>query len=79
MGFGEALQFLLTALLVLGIFFTGLRWIIKHYVSDLLKELKPNGGSSIKDQVVRLEKRANGMDEKLDKMYDMMFKYVSGN
>jgi len=26
-------------------------------VSDYLKELKPNGGSSLKDQVDRLEKR----------------------
>jgi hypothetical protein len=28
-------------------------------MSDYLKELKPNGGSSIKDQVNRLEKRVD--------------------
>jgi len=30
-----------------------LRWVIKSY----LAELRPNGGSSIKDQINRLEKR----------------------
>jgi uncharacterized membrane protein YciS (DUF1049 family) len=31
------------------------RWIIKNYLS----EMKPNGGSSMKDQVNRLEKRVD--------------------
>lgn len=29
----------------------GIRWMVKHY----LNELKPNGGSSLKDSVARLE------------------------
>jgi hypothetical protein len=29
----------------------GVRWLVKHY----LNELKPNGGSSLKDAVNRLE------------------------
>jgi len=29
----------------------GVRWLVKHY----LNELKPNGGSSLKDSVSRLE------------------------
>ena len=34
--------------------FTGsVRWLVKHY----LYELKPNGGSSLKDSVVRLEEK----------------------
>ena len=32
-----------------------LRWLVKHY----LMELKPNGGSSVKDQVNRLESRVD--------------------
>jgi hypothetical protein len=32
-----------------------LRFLIKHYLS----ELKPNGGSSVKDQVNRLEARVD--------------------
>jgi hypothetical protein len=36
--------------------FTGaIRWLVKHY----LDELKPNGGSSVKDQVNRLEARVD--------------------
>ena len=32
---------------------TGVRWMVKHY----LIELKPNGGSSVKDSVARLERQ----------------------
>ena len=35
----------------------GLRFLIKSY----LAELKPNGGSSIKDQINRLEKRVDDL------------------
>ena len=38
-------------------------FMIKHY----LKELKPNGGSSIKDQVNRLEARVDTIIEMLGK------------
>jgi hypothetical protein len=41
----------LTSLLV------GLRWVIKSY----LQELKPNGGSSMKDQLNRLETRVDDL------------------
>jgi len=41
----------LTSLLV------GLRWVIKSY----LQELKPNGGSSMKDQLNRLEARVDDL------------------
>jgi len=32
-------------------FITAVRWLVKHY----LNELRPNGGSSLKDSVTRLE------------------------
>ena len=35
--------------------FMGLRWVVKSF----LMELKPNGGSSIKDTVARLETRVD--------------------
>jgi hypothetical protein len=38
-----------------------IRWLVKHY----LAELKPNGGSSIRDKVDRLE-------AKVDKLYDIL-------
>jgi hypothetical protein len=34
-----------------------LRWVIKSY----LQELKPNGGSSMKDQLNRLEQRVDDL------------------
>ena len=34
-------------------FSMAVKWLVKHY----LNELKPNGGSSIKDTVVRLERQ----------------------
>jgi hypothetical protein len=34
-----------------------LRWVIKSY----LQELKPNGGSSMKDQLSRLEQRVDDL------------------
>jgi hypothetical protein len=41
----------------------GIRWMVKHY----LNELKPNSGSSIKDQVNRLERR---VDEIIDMLLE---------
>ncbi|CAB4167263.1 hypothetical protein UFOVP865_13 [uncultured Caudovirales phage] len=35
----------------------GLRWVIKSY----LQELKPNSGSSMKDQITRLESRVDDL------------------
>lgn len=35
----------------------GVRWLVKHY----LWELRPNGGTSIKDSVKRLEQRIDDL------------------
>ena len=40
---------------VIGSFIGSVKWLVKHYLS----ELKNNGGSSIKDQVDRLEVRVD--------------------
>jgi hypothetical protein len=57
-----------------------IKWLVKHYLS----ELKTNGGSSVKDQMNRLEARANEadakrqeMDRKLDHMYDILIEYIA--
>jgi hypothetical protein len=50
-GVAVGISALLTSLLV------ALRWVIKSY----LAELRPNGGSSIKDQISRLEKRVDDL------------------
>lgn len=36
---------------IAGAFVAAVRWLVKHY----LNELRPNGGSSLKDSVTRLE------------------------
>jgi hypothetical protein len=42
---------------IIGGFAGAVRWMVKHY----LNELKPNGGSSIKDSVARLEERIDDL------------------
>jgi hypothetical protein len=38
---------------IVGGFIGAIKWLVKHY----LNELKPNGGSSVKDSVERLERQ----------------------
>jgi hypothetical protein len=47
--------FFLALMTLLAGFAGFVRWLVKHYLS----ELKPNGGSSVKDQVNRLETRVD--------------------
>ena len=50
------------AIITLVTAFAGLiRWLVKHY----LTELKPNGGSSLKDKV-------NALEEKVDLLTDLV-------
>ena len=42
---------------IAGALLLALRWVIKSY----LAELKPNSGSSIKDQITRLEQRVDDL------------------
>jgi len=69
----------------------GIRWLVKHYFQEIKHELKPNGGSSLKDQANRLEKdivdlkqqNAKGeeyherLDVKIDNLTNMFVEYVS--
>ncbi len=70
---------------------SGVRWLTKHYFDEIKKELKPNSGSSLKDQVTRLEKDVldlkkqnvagekfhERIDDKIDKLTQMFIEYVS--
>ena len=42
---------ILAVISILGSFVIAVRWLVKHFLS----ELKPNGGTSLKDSVARLE------------------------
>ena len=63
-----------------------IKWLVKHYLS----ELKTNGGSSVKDQINRLEKSLEEQriesnrsriqhEAKIDKMYDILLKHIDSN
>jgi hypothetical protein len=79
-------QLILAILSILGIVTGGIRFLVKHYFSEMKAELKPNSGSSLKDQVTRLEMRVTeaditrrDMDRKLDKMYSILIEYIAKN
>ena len=61
-----------------------IKWMVKHYLS----ELKPNSGSSLKDQVSRLESALDEQridsinsrdrqEKKLDEMYQILIKHIA--
>ena len=61
-----------------------IKWLVKHYLS----ELKPNSGSSLKDQVNRLEnaldeqridseKSRDRQEKKLDEMYRILLEHIA--
>lgn len=82
---------------VAGVVFGILRFYIKSFakqeLDEIRHELKPNGGSSIKDQVTRLESEINELkrqneegekfheklEVKIDKLTEMFVGYISGN
>lgn len=61
--------FILTVLSIIGAVGVVGRWIVKKYVEEIMSELRPNSGSSMKDQVTRLE-------DKMDKLFDLMFSHL---
>ena len=61
-----------------------IKWMVKHY----LVELKPNSGSSMKDQISRLEtavdeqridsvKSRDRQEKKLDEMYQILIDHIA--
>jgi Asp/Glu/hydantoin racemase len=49
-----------------------LAFVINHLVKHYFAELKPNGGSSLKDQVNRLESQHEKLESKVDKIYEIL-------
>jgi hypothetical protein len=46
------------------------QFMIKHYLS----ELKPNSGSSLKDQVSRLEEKSSRLEARVETIIDLLGK-----
>jgi hypothetical protein len=64
----------------------GIKWLVKHYFDEIKAELKPNSGSSLKDQVIRLERemelanqKRRDMSNKLDHMYEILLDFIANN
>ncbi len=69
----------------------GVRWLTKHYFDEIKHEMKPNSGTSIKDQVTRMEqdildlKNQNHkgeeyhekLDQKIENLTKLFIEYVS--
>jgi chaperonin cofactor prefoldin len=53
------------------------RWLVKHYFDEMKAELKPNSGSSLKDQVTRLEAQQEKLENKIDDLYDKLIAYLA--
>ena len=65
----ESLAALVVSIIsIIGSLALGVRWLVKHYFA----ELKPNGGSSLKDQVNRLENQHEKLESKVDKIYEIL-------
>jgi len=62
-------QLILTIFSIFAVVGVGVRWVIKKYVEDIIYEMKPNNGSSMKDQITRLEK-------KTEKIFDLMIEHL---
>ena len=60
---------ILTLLSIVGVVAIGVRWIMKKYIEDIIYEIKPNNGSSMKDQITRLE-------SKTEKIFDLMVEHL---
>ena len=57
MQFKDYLTVAVAVIAIFSAFAGGIRWMVKHY----LNELKPNGGSSMKDSMARLERRIDDL------------------
>jgi hypothetical protein len=91
MTIADWLGIILTSLSILTIIGLVIRWVIRHYLKDIVHELRPNGGSSMKDQVNKLEQDVLGLknqnikgeeyheklDLKIDNLTELFISYVS--
>ena len=57
MEFKDYLTMAVAVIAIITAFAGSMRWMVKHY----LNELRPNGGSSMKDSLARIEKRIDDL------------------
>jgi hypothetical protein len=57
MEFKDYLTMAVAVIAIITAFVGSMRWMVKHY----LNELRPNGGSSMKDSMARMEQRIDDL------------------
>jgi len=60
---------------ILGSFIAAIRWLVKHY----LAELKPNGGTSLRDEQNRQGDTIKRLENRIDEIYSMLLNRNSSN
>lgn len=55
---------------LMGALAVGVRHLVKYY----LAELKPNGGSSIKDKVAQIDGKVDKLEARIDEIYKFLIK-----
>jgi hypothetical protein len=53
---------------IISAFAGAVRWLVKHY----LNELKPNGGSSMRDSVNTNSERLERLENRVDEIYSLL-------
>lgn len=48
------------------------RFITRALIRDYLSELRPNGGSSMKDKVTSIETKVNKLESRVDQIYVLL-------
>lgn len=82
---------ILTILSIIALVAGGIKWLTKHYFDEIKAEFKPNGGTSMKDAISRLEtdvlllkdhmireeKEQDELNKKINSMYQILLDYIS--
>lgn len=59
---------IVSILAIASAFFGSIRWLVKHY----LNELKPNGGSSLRDEQNRQGDTIKRLESRVDEIYRLL-------
>jgi hypothetical protein len=63
---GEIISLVSVSLAIVTTLLGGLMWVVKAQVTAMRKDLQPNGGSSTKDQLNRIERDVIEVRHKVD-------------
>jgi len=63
---GEIISLVSVSLAIVTTLLGGLMWVVKAQVQAMRKDLQPNGGSSTKDQLNRIESDIKEVRSKVD-------------